>query len=285
MKVCRNELTTSFFCQFLLGFITCCKPSVFSYKFTHFFQEFYSLYSTSLIRQRRIIRLDGTNSLIRRFASFIAESVYCSSIDILSSLLIMLYVRDKKFCLKVRLDGLIMLFRKKLLLLAKDRKMISVLQLCCCCIRSVQNARMFGRSQEFVKNLITSIISGTDAIIVARLVEILYIIIKFKNRLIMTVLESNDIFAMLTKTFQKYFQQRFITSEQTTLEICLFTVASLRNLMRLKRNRERLLAIGAMETFGSAISLISKDNKCLDDNSQLGRSIINLKRLIDRYDK
>uniref|UniRef100_A0AAF5Q2J7 Peptidase M14 domain-containing protein n=1 Tax=Wuchereria bancrofti TaxID=6293 RepID=A0AAF5Q2J7_WUCBA len=259
IEVCRNELTTSFFCQFLLGFITCCKPSA------------------SLIRQRRIIRLDGTNSLIRRFASFIAESVYCSSIDILSSLLIMLYVRDKKFCLKVRLDGLIMLFRKKLLLLAKDRKMISVLQLCCCCIRSVQNARMFGRSQEFVKNLITSIISGTDAIIVARLVEILYIIIKFKNRLIMTVLESNDIFAMLTKTFQKYFQQRFITSEQTTLEICLFTVASLRNLMRLKRNRERLLAIGAMETFGSAISLISKDNKCLDDNSQLGRSIINLK--------
>lgn len=38
---------------------------------------------------------------------------------------------------------------------------------------------MFGKSQEFIKNLITAIISGTDATIVARLTEILYVIIKF----------------------------------------------------------------------------------------------------------
>uniref|UniRef100_A0A0R3RFM4 Meiosis inhibitor protein 1 n=1 Tax=Elaeophora elaphi TaxID=1147741 RepID=A0A0R3RFM4_9BILA len=263
IEVCRSEVTTTFFCQLLLDFITCCKPSA------------------SLIRQRRIIRLDGTNSLIRCFVLFIAESVHCSCIDLLCSLLIMLYVRDKKFCLKVRLDGLIMLFQKKLLLLAKDKKMISVLQLCCCCIRSVQNARMFGRNQEFIKNLIAAIVSGTDTIAVARLTEILYVIIKFKNRLVMTTLESNDIFVILTKTFQKYVQQQF--SEQAVLEICLFTVASLRNLIRLKRNRERLQAIGAMETFHSAISLINDDKEYLDDNSPLGPSIINLKASILLY--
>ncbi|CAG9537251.1 unnamed protein product [Cercopithifilaria johnstoni] len=259
IEVCRSELATSFFCRLLLGFITCCKPSA------------------SLIRQRRIIRLDGTNSLIRCFVSFIAESVHCSCIDMLCSLLIMLYVRDKKFCLKVRLNGLITLFQKKLLLLAKDRRMISVLQLCCCCIRSVQNARMFGRSQKIMRNLITAIISGTDIIVVARLTEILYVIIKFKNRLVMTILESNDIFTILTKTFQKYLQQRFSASEQAILEICLFTVVSLRNLIRLKRNRERLLAIGAMETFNSAISLINNDEEYLYDNSPVGPSVINLK--------
>ncbi|VDK78886.1 unnamed protein product, partial [Onchocerca ochengi] len=259
IEVCRHELTTSFFCRFLLGFITCCKPSA------------------SLIRQRRIIRLDGTNSLIRCFVSFIANPVHCSSIDMLCSLLIMLYVRDKKFCLKVRLNGLIVLFQKNLFLFAKDKKMISVLQLCCCCIRSVQNARMFGKNQEFIKDLITAIISGTDAKIVARLTEILYVIIKFKNRFIMTILESNDIFAMLTKTFQKYLQQWFTASGRDFLEICLFTVASLRNLIRLKRNRERLLAVGAMETFNAAISLIDNNKECLDDGLSLESSILTLK--------
>ncbi|MCP9264287.1 Cytosolic carboxypeptidase 1 [Dirofilaria immitis] len=77
IEVCRNELTTSFFCRLLLGFITCCKPSA------------------SLVRQHRIIRLDGTNSLIRCFVSYIANLVHCSSIDMLCSLLIMLYVRER----------------------------------------------------------------------------------------------------------------------------------------------------------------------------------------------
>lgn len=49
----------------------------------------------------------------------------------------------------------------------------------------------------------------------------------------MAILELNDIFVVLIKTFQKYLQQRFIASEQAILEICLFTVASLRNLIRL----------------------------------------------------
>ncbi|VDK75035.1 unnamed protein product [Litomosoides sigmodontis] len=259
IEVCRSELTTSFLCRLLLGFITYCKPSA------------------SLIRQRRIIRLDGTNSLIRCFVSFIAESVHYSCIDMLCSLLIMLYVRDKKFCLKVRLDGLIALFQKKLLLLAKDRKMISVLKLCCCCIRSVQNARIFGRSQKFMKNLLAAIMSDTDTIVVARLTEILYVIIKFKNRLVMSILESNDIFDILTKNFRKYLQQRFTESEKAVMEICFFTVASLRNLIGLQRNRERLLSIGAMETFNSAVSLIGNEKECLDDNSLLGSSVINLK--------
>ncbi|KAM3722007.1 Cytosolic carboxypeptidase [Dirofilaria immitis] len=260
IEVCRNELTTSFFCRLLLGFITCCKPSA------------------SLVRQHRIIRLDGTNSLIRCFVSYIANLVHCSSIDMLCSLLIMLYVRDKKFCLKVRLDGLITLFQKNILLLAEDKKMISVLQLCCCCIRSVQNARMFGKSQEFIKGLITAIISGTEAIIVARLSEILYVIIKFKNRLIMTILESNNIFVILIETFQKYVQQRFTASERDILEICLFTVASLRNLIKLKRNREHLIAIGAVETFNSAISLINNDKEYLDDGSSVESSVMILKK-------
>ncbi|VBB29223.1 unnamed protein product [Acanthocheilonema viteae] len=136
---------------------------------------------------------------------------------------------------------------------------------------------MFGRSQKFLKNLIIAIISGTDIIVVARLTEIFYVIIKFKNRLIMAILESNDIFVVLTRTFQKYLQQRFTASEQAILEICLFTVASLRNLIRLKRNKERLLAIGALEMFNSAISFISNDEEYLDDNSPLQPSVMNLK--------
>uniref|UniRef100_A0A915PWF3 Uncharacterized protein n=1 Tax=Setaria digitata TaxID=48799 RepID=A0A915PWF3_9BILA len=259
IEVCRSELTTSFFCRLLLGFITCCKPSA------------------SLIRQRRIIRLDGTNSLIRCFVSFISESVHGSSIDILCSLLIMLYVRDKKFCLKVRLVGLIMLFQKNLLLFAKDRKM-PVLQLCCCCIHSVQNARIFGKSKKFIKDLIAAITTCTDATVVARLAEILYVIIKFKNRPVMVILESNDIFDILTKIFEKYLQQQFGATEQAVLEICLFTVASLRNLIRLKRNRERFIAIGAIETFHSAISLISNDKK-LDNHTSVKPSVMTLQYL------
>ncbi|VDO69040.1 unnamed protein product [Onchocerca flexuosa] len=93
----------------------------------------------------------------------------------------------------------------------------------------------------------------------------------------MNILESNDIFAMLTKTFRKYLQQCFSASGRDFLEICLFTVASLRNLQRLKRNRERLSAIGAMEMFNAAISLIDNVKEYLDDGSSLGSSIITLK--------
>lgn len=45
----------------------------------------------------------------------------------------------------------------------------------------------------------------------------------------------------------------------------------------LEHNRERLLSTGAMATLNSAVSFISNEKECLDDNSLLGSSVINLK--------
>ncbi|VDN05451.1 unnamed protein product [Thelazia callipaeda] len=243
IDMCRVELTTHFLCQFLLNFITCCKSSA------------------STTRQRHIIRLNGTNLLIKRLMLYMKGSEYCPNVDVICSILILLFARDKLFCLKARLCGLISLFQKNLLSIAKDRR-ISVMQVCCCSIRSVPNARIFGKNENLMSDLIKAIVDFSDAEIVVRLMEILYIIIKFishifaENSVIMTILESNDILNILTRQFKKYFKPRFCSSEFVDLEICLFTLASLRNLTKLRRNRERLKETGALQIFYSAISTI-----------------------------
>ncbi|VDN23451.1 unnamed protein product [Gongylonema pulchrum] len=147
----------------------------------------------------------------------------------------------------------------------------SLLQLYCCSIRSSRNARMFGKSEKFVTGILAAIVDGAmDASVVARLMEMLFFIIKFRNRAIMSLLESQNIFSVLLRVFDEHFKQRFVAPAH--LEICAFAVTSLSNLARLRRHREHLVSADAQKVFQSAMLIICKDVESVENLSPLTTS-------------
>ncbi|VDN18041.1 unnamed protein product [Gongylonema pulchrum] len=212
IEVCRDEFTTLLLCRILMGFVTQCGSS-----------------ASEVVRQKLIIRMDGTNSLIRCFLSYFRlAAVEGSVVDILTSLLIML-------------------------------------------AQQARNARMFGKSEKFVTGILAAIVDGAmDASVVARLMEMLFFIIKFRNRAIMSLLESQSIFSVLLRVFDEHFQQRFVAPAH--LEICAFAVTSLSNLARLRCHREHLVSADAQKVFQSAMLIICKDVESVENLSPLTTS-------------
>uniref|UniRef100_A0A0N5AU36 Transmembrane protein n=1 Tax=Syphacia muris TaxID=451379 RepID=A0A0N5AU36_9BILA len=121
---CRDSLAMIMLCRLVHGYLTRCKRN------------------TSICRQRRLLRLDATTSLIKALRAFLRRTrpsrLRMIAVGAITAVLILLSPKDRHFCLKIRLGGLLSRFRYHLLC-SFEFLSATLLQLICISIRS----RMF----------------------------------------------------------------------------------------------------------------------------------------------
>lgn len=260
---CADDLATIILCRLLQGYVTQCKP-----------------FATQR-RQRRLLRLDAANFVLKSMLSymkdFVTTSLRIAAIDALAALLLIISARDRKFMLKVRLGGMIGPIRERLF--GPDELCtIALLKLACRCVRSPRNAQLFGKQREFATQLVArlndkeSTSNESRALKTARFSEILYFV--SRNRKCKTALIDERVIPVVKTLFEKHFRLRL--TDAAHLELCLISVACLRQFSKTKSSREELISNGALEMCEHAILDLSEDRQFLQDNSILLSPLLQL---------
>uniref|UniRef100_A0A9J2PB05 Uncharacterized protein n=1 Tax=Ascaris lumbricoides TaxID=6252 RepID=A0A9J2PB05_ASCLU len=249
------------------------------------FLEFCAVQSRKrLAAQRRLrclVRLDGAIFVMRALVLALKDhtpaSLHLVAVDALAALLLVISTRDGKFTLKARLIGLIDAIHSRMFV-GEELCTLALLRLMCRCLRSPRNAQLLGRYRSFPARIVVhlddvnSSMGELSSLKVARFAEILYFV--SKNKKCRSAMLDEMVIPVVKRLFERHFEMRLC--DACHLELCLISLACLRQLSKTKRGRDQLISNGALEMCERAISSVADDRRTLSLQSPIVTPLLQL---------
>ncbi|VDM42669.1 unnamed protein product [Toxocara canis] len=261
-----DDLAKIMLCRLLGGYMSHCKPAA------------------AQRRQRRLLRLDGANFVMRALVTALKDpsqtSMHLVAVDALAAVLLAISAKDRKFTLKARLVGLIGALHSRLFA-SEELCTLTLLRLMCRCVRSSRNAQLLGRCRHFSTEIVARIGDASSAmgelssLKLARLTEILYFVSKNSTpEFLISVLEKcksalldEMAVPVVKRLFERQFEMRL--SDTNHLELCLISLACLRQFSKMNRGRDQLISEGVLEMCEHAIDSVANDRHTLSPHSSI----------------
>ncbi|KHN80416.1 Cytosolic carboxypeptidase 1 [Toxocara canis] len=251
-----DDLAKIMLCRLLGGYMSHCKPAA------------------AQRRQRRLLRLDGANFVMRALVTALKDpsqtSMHLVAVDALAAVLLAISAKDRKFTLKARLVGLIGALHSRLFA-SEELCTLTLLRLMCRCVRSSRNAQLLGRCRHFSTEIVARIGDASSAmgelssLKLARLTEILYFV--SKNKKCKSALLDEMAVPVVKRLFERQFEMRL--SDTNHLELCLISLACLRQFSKMNRGRDQLISEGVLEMCEHAIDSVANDRHTLSPHSSI----------------
>uniref|UniRef100_A0A914ZSG6 Cytosolic carboxypeptidase 1 n=2 Tax=Parascaris univalens TaxID=6257 RepID=A0A914ZSG6_PARUN len=258
-----DDLARVMLCRFLHGYLSNCKPRA------------------AQRRLRCLLRLDGAifvmRALVLALKDHTSTSIHLVAVDTLASLLLVISTRDGKFALKARLVGLIGAIHSRMFV-GEELCTLALLRLMCRCIRSPRNAQLLGKYRSFPARIashlddVSSSMGESSSLKMARFAEILYFV--SKNKKCRSAMLDEMVIPVVKRLFERHFEMGL--RDACHLELCLISLACLRQLSKTKRGRDQLISNGALEMCERAINSVADDRRTLSPQSPIVTPLLQL---------